>query len=54
MMENYIEIFLGISIGVFVLSLVLLASMIKKNLRTKPVCESVQEEAELHALPAES
>ena len=40
MSEYYVEIFLGISIGVFVISIILLISFIKENSDTAPVCET--------------
>ncbi len=40
MSEYYVEIFLGISIGVFVISIILLVSFIKSNTDTAPICET--------------
>ena len=41
MQEIYIEIFLGISIGVFAISMWLLISLICESMKANTVCETV-------------
>ena len=42
MMEDYyVEIFLGISIGAFIISLIFLISLIRANMISSTRCESV-------------
>ena len=41
MSDYYVEIFLGISIGAFVISILFLIPLIKENFRTKTQCKTV-------------
>lgn len=50
MSEYYVEIFLGISIGAFVISIILLISLIKENMSTNTICETYAEENEVQKL----
>lgn len=51
--DYYVEIFLGISIGAFVTSLIFLASLLKKTVKAKTICESIREKEDIHKLPIE-
>ncbi len=50
MSEYYVEVFLGISIGAFVISIILLLSFLKENIVTKNVCETYIEKNEVHKM----
>jgi len=50
MSEYYVEIFLGISIGAFVISIILLLSFLKENIRANTVCETYVEKNEVHKM----
>ncbi|MEN8788566.1 MAG: hypothetical protein ABF295_03545 [Flavobacteriaceae bacterium] len=50
MSEYYVEIFLGISIGAFVISIILLISLIKENMSTNTIWETYAEENEVQKL----
>ncbi|MGB5238372.1 MAG: hypothetical protein WBM43_14300 [Flavobacteriaceae bacterium] len=50
MSEYYVEIFLGISIGAFVISIILLISFIKGNLEAEPVCKAYTEENDVRKM----
>jgi hypothetical protein len=50
MSEYYVEIFLGISIGAFVISIILLISFLKENMGANAVCENYADENEVQNL----
>ena len=53
MEDYYVEIFLGISIGAFVISLILLISFIRESLKLKTECKPVQVNNRDQSLPIE-
>ncbi len=50
MSEFYVEIFLGISIGAFVISVILLISFIKENIEVASVRETIIEQNEVQEM----